>query len=42
MRFAYVTSTLLREPLESFIIKEVGVYHYSLYEVTLEGPTITS
>jgi hypothetical protein len=38
--FAYIILASLEEPLESFIMREVGVYYYRFYEVALEGLAI--
>jgi hypothetical protein len=40
MRFAYAMLTSSGEPLEFFIMREVGVHHYKPYEVALEGSII--
>jgi hypothetical protein len=40
MRFAYVILASLRESLEFFIIREVGVYRYKSYEIVLKDSTI--
>jgi hypothetical protein len=42
MRFTYVILALSEELLEFFIVREVSVYRYRLYKVTLKSPIIAS
>jgi hypothetical protein len=40
MWFVYIISISLKESLEFFIMREVGVYCYRSYEIALEDLTI--